>query len=323
LHNMTSCNSKLSWENAVDPVHLPESLMPIVFMDAQELQEWQGALSEFDKQFTYPLDAEHKFHVSQGAHYNAYFDRIGESRHALIHTREGKVIAIISFIRKQIELAGRPYYALYVADLKIDRAYRGKGLAQKFYAYLLSNPRSLWFYVGCPLLFFVGMEGAKGTIMRGFKGFWSQIFLKPLGSMKIYMISPQELLKKFPEKITEKIDFICNLSSAHNAHSMNQYFDCSGVLDFYFDKNPASSKVAHLNTGTVQGEEFLAKLHTVTQIIKNDFDFISFALDERRQDLISAFEEKGIVTKTRAVLGGVSFIPRLRRGIISLNTDEI
>lgn len=321
---MTSCNSETLWENIVNSVNSQHALMPIVFMDAQELKKWQSALSEFDRQFTYPLDAEHKFHVSHGAHYNAYFDRIGESRHALIHTKEGKVIAIISFIRKLIELADRPYYTIYVADLKIDRAYRGKRLAQKFYAHLLSNPRSLWFYAGCPLLFFVGMEGVRGgTIMRGFKGFWARNFLKPLGTMKIYMISPQKLLTKFPKKVTETIDPIYNLSSAHNARHTNQYFDCSGVLDFYFDKNPTSSKVAHLNTGIAQGEELLAKFYTVAQAIKNDFDFISFALDERRQDLISAFEEKGIATKSRAVLGGLSFIPRLRQGIISLNTDEI
>ena len=317
---MTSFNAKAISNIVTAPI---TKSVTISFLNAQELETWQPGLEEFDQQFTYPLDAERKFRVSHGADYNAYFNRIGEARHALMHTKDGKVIAIMSFIRKLVDLGGRTYYAMYVADLKVDRAYRGKGATQQFYAYLLSNPRSLWFYAGCPLLFFVGMEGAKGNIMRSFKGFWSRTFLRPLGAMKVYLLSPQELLKKFPRKTTETIGPVYNLSAAQNASMQTPYFDCSGVLDFYFDTSPTSSKVAHLNAGTEQGEAFLTKLHTVAQTTKNDFEFVSFALDERRQELISAFESSGITTKTCAVVGGLSFIPRLRCGIISLNTDEI
>jgi hypothetical protein len=167
------------------------------------------------------------------------------------------------------------------------------------------------------------MESNKGTIMRGLKGFWSRSFLKPLGHMKIYLIPPRKLLERFPQGVLEHIGPLYNLSAAHNAKTTGNYFDCNGVLDFYFEKAESSSKIAHFNPGSSQGNQFLEKLYSASDKIKNEFEYISFALDERRVDLIAAFEKEGIKTGSRSVVGGLSFIPKLRKGIISLNTDEI
>ena len=294
------------------------------FLNTHQMTQWQGALDKFDQQFSYPLDAENKFRVSHGSNYNAYFDRMGDSRHALMHTREGDVVAIMSFVKKLIDLEGKQYYAIYVSDLKIDEAYRGRGLMQKFYHYLLTSPQSLWFYAGCPLLYFVGMEGAKGTIMRTFKGFWSRRFIKPLGYLKSYLISPQELLQKLPARVAELKAPIYNLSAAQNRHLSQQYFDCKGVLNFFFDPQAKeASSIAHLNISSDQGQVFLDKLYHVAESTKDSYDYVAFALDERRNSMITAFAERGIVTNTRAVIGGFSLISGLRQHILHLNTDEI
>ena len=302
---------------------LKEELPKLSFLNTCQMRQWQYALDKFDQQFSYPLDAENKFRVSHGTNYNAYFDRMGESRHALMHTSGGDVIAIMSFIRKLIDLEGKQYYGMYVSDLKIDEAYRGKRLFQKFYQYLLTSPESLWFYAGCPLLYFVGMEGAKGSIMRTFNGFWARKFIKPLGYLKSYLISPQELLKKLPPRVTEPKTLIYNLSAVQNTQSSQQYFDCKDVLNFFFDPQGEASKIAHLNIGSDQGQCFIDKVYHVAESIKDDYDYVAFALDERRTSLISALEQGGITTKTRAVIGGFSLIPGLHRHILHLNTDEI
>ena len=295
----------------------------LCFLKADQMTQWQGALKSFDQQFSYPLDAEHAFHVSHGINYNGYFDRIGEARHALMHTATGDVVAIMSFIRKLIELDGKQYYAMYVSDLKIDQSYRGKRIMEKFYHYLLTNPRSLWFYAGCPLLYFVGMEGAKGTIMRSFKGFWARKFIKPLGYLKSYLISPQDLQQKLPGRVAEHTSPIYNLTAVQNVRSPQQYFDCTDVLNFFFDASTKSAKIAHLNNGSDQGQIFLDKLYHVAQSVQDDYDYVAFTLDERRTSLISAFDNVGIITTTRAVIGGFSLIPGLHRHILHLNTDEI
>ena len=298
-------------------------MQPISFLTPQELSGWKQPLADFDQQFTYPLECHQKIHISHGQNYNAYFDRMGEARHALMHTEQGEIVAWMSFVRKEIEVMGRPYHSMYIPDLKVAQSYQGRGIPQKMYHYLLSHPRTLWFYAGCHLLFFVGIKSAKGTIMRGLRGFWAHLFLKQMATIKIYYVPPHVLLSHCPSHVSENIDTLYTLSSASNAFQPTLYTDSSPFLNFYFEGNHQPSKIAHVNTSLSQGSSFLEKIRAVAEQTQGAFDYISFALDERRQEMISALSSAHITTQTSAIVGGISFIPRLKNGIISLNTDEI
>ena len=159
--------------------------------------------------------------------------------------------------------------------------------------------------------------------MRTFRGFWSRQFLKPFGYLKSYLISPQELLKKLPARMTEPKFPIYNLSAVQNIRSSEDYFDCHGVLNFFFDPHQDASKIAHLNIGVEQGQIIIKKIYHVAESVKDQYDYVAFTLDERRDSMITSLENCGITTKTRAVIGGFSLISGLRKHILHLNTDEI
>ncbi|MEM7697981.1 MAG: hypothetical protein AAF236_06215 [Verrucomicrobiota bacterium] len=78
-----------------------------------------SALSEFEKEFIYPLGQDSSFSISHGADYSRFFRSIGEAS-IYIAEKEGRVLGTLVLIRRKIRLSdGGLVSAAYLCDAKV------------------------------------------------------------------------------------------------------------------------------------------------------------------------------------------------------------
>ncbi len=82
------------------------------------------ALTEFERQFTYPLGANDSFSISHGEEYLTFFQAIGEAV-VLVIEEEGRVLGTLAAAVRPLQIpTGEVHPVAYLADLKLVREVR-------------------------------------------------------------------------------------------------------------------------------------------------------------------------------------------------------
>ncbi|MBL4703372.1 MAG: hypothetical protein JKY54_02565 [Flavobacteriales bacterium] len=295
-----------------------------VILEAEEIGPYIPDLSELERGIRYPIDdGKDHFTISHGEQYTPFFESMGKPRFMAV-VDDGKTIGLTTGVWKDAVIRGKKRTALYSADTKLRKDYRGKKIASKMLI------RALWAYLrgskyhGWDLIYFAAMVGKKGDISRTFKKFHLGNLASPKVQFKIFFVDPPKLaqieinngndgLQKFKQKV--------DLSPNNKGVVSNR-----GKKDLTFDSNGQVWDLAHINLDLEQPILIQLKSAGEALVDKNEGALACFAIDSKMSLELSALKKNGITTETHCNLFTFSwpFKVNVKKGdLVNLSTAEI
>ncbi|AIT09402.1 hypothetical protein LO80_05100 [Candidatus Francisella endociliophora] len=194
----------------------------IIKVTSKNRSELSSQLSNLKKQIVYPL-GKSTFTIEHGNDYFAYYENMGKMHYWCV-VKNGEVIGSACGIVKSLELGGR---AWYLCDLKVDKNYRGQGIARKLfrkiYLYMFIRYRIFRVYaisMNDPLN---EGEGCKKLI------YISNNFLKEKGNLEFFLLTKEQYV--FYKQ------YLDEYSLTHTR----------GIKDIVFDRSSSGAEIYHLN----------------------------------------------------------------------------
>jgi hypothetical protein len=168
------------------------SRLRIVHVGADGLAPFAPGLAALEGAIRYPVGETDAFTIDHGSRYAPFFTALGDA-HFLVALDGDDVVGSAVGVVKNVRAGARDLAALYVCDLKVAPAQRGRGLARR----LLT--RGLGEIVRTPslrrarLLYGAAMKGARGDVMRSATR-WNPLRLgRPLARCAVYFAPPSAL----------------------------------------------------------------------------------------------------------------------------------
>lgn len=164
------------------------------FVPAAELGPYVDGLRAIERDQRYPIaDGADFFTIDHGERYEAFFTNLGREAQFLVALDDDRVIGAIGGMLRQVEIRGRLVQAIYGADWKLARAYRGKGVARKMLLWgarrvFSREGRSYWRYA-----YVAAMRGSRGDVMRSVRGFHVGRLAHAAGVLAVYFVDPARL----------------------------------------------------------------------------------------------------------------------------------
>lgn len=101
---------------------------------SQVPRDFCDKLHEFERQFDYPLNAQHRFRIEHSVDYTKFFAAMGEAA-TIVVEREGTILGVLSATIRTLELErGKSERWLYIGDVKISPKHRGKRVLHLLFA---------------------------------------------------------------------------------------------------------------------------------------------------------------------------------------------
>lgn len=150
-------------------------------------------LRRLEESIRYPIaDGADHFFIDHGEHYHPFFSTMGQA-YFLLALRGDEVVGSVAGVVRGVRAAGREVRALYLCDLKVAAAERGRGLArrmlQKGLGELLRRPELR----ACRLVYGAAMRGAKGDVMRTARGLNPLRLGRTDARLALYFVPPARL----------------------------------------------------------------------------------------------------------------------------------
>ncbi len=154
---------------------------------AEELAPAVPALRALEGAIRYPL-GEDAFTIDHGPAYAPFFRQLGPTRFVLARA-QGAVVGGLACVAKPITCGGSPLAGLYIADLKLAPAWRGRGVVQRMVWELFrAVGLSAWDFAFC-----AAMQGRGGDVARSFRGLHLGRLLAPRATLQLYFPTPAAL----------------------------------------------------------------------------------------------------------------------------------
>lgn len=295
------------------------------YHDSKSLKQFQSDLTEFETEFIYPLDETNNFYISHGSTYSTFFDQMGEARFLLVFLGSN-LIGMISVVKKKIRFKDQIFTAMYVADLKLSKPYRGKNISQHIYWEMIKKIPTISFAWGWSVCFFVGMIGQKGSIINTLQHPFFKFLITEFGTMSIYFSSPKILatLPEFLEFDTLTNNSILCLSSIKNNLNPEPYVQLTGIKDIILTSTKEPLPLVHFQSNGKSPRKFIEELRLLGNKYINEQITFCFSIDSRFEKVISFLETHGVTTTSKAIVGGFYLDPIFSQFTsVSINTNEI
>ena len=178
--------------------------------------EWTRELSEFERNFQYPLGKNSFFRISHGDDYTRFFRALGKSTSLVSTNKQNSVCSSISIVRRNLYHATERIQAYYLADLKVlpksapSTLFRLLSTGQKILPELKTSP-----------LYCVVMQGTERTPDQ-YSGRLGLPQLTKLGEIAIFR------MESTPPKEQVRVLSTKNKASAHRPCPQAYYFESQG-----------------------------------------------------------------------------------------------
>jgi hypothetical protein len=165
-----------------------------VFVHASELGPYVEGLRAIERATSYPIaDGRDSFTIDHGDRYEAFFTTMGQDVRFLLAVDGDRVVGGIAGMYRDVEIRGRPVRAVYGADWKLAREYRGTGVARRMLLWGASRMFTDRSLLGWRYAFVAAMRGARGDVMRTVKGFHVAKLAHAAGVLAVYFADPARL----------------------------------------------------------------------------------------------------------------------------------
>lgn len=162
-------------------------------VEAHALAPYVEDLRALERDVTYPIDdGRDRFVLSHGDTYHPFFSSMGDA-HFVLALERGRVVGCIAAVRKPVRAATGAVDGVYLGDLKVAKAWRGRGVPARMLFFALKvwarSPRRLsWRFA-----FGAAMRGERGDVMNAARGVTPMKLGRPFALLDVYFVEPERL----------------------------------------------------------------------------------------------------------------------------------
>ncbi|MCA3012782.1 MAG: GNAT family N-acetyltransferase [Myxococcaceae bacterium] len=220
--------------------------MRVVHVTADALGPWVPQLRALEAGISYPIDdGRDRFELSHGGGYHGFFSKMGEA-HFLLALEGDALLGCVAAVRKPVRVGGAEVPAVYLADLKVAPAARGRGVPARLLFRALSvwarSPRRLsWRFA-----FGAAMRGARGDVMRAAKGVTPMKLASAVARLHVYFERPEVLAAL---KVTGAPPPPAGAGLDLSPEASTEVVSTAGLKDFVLASTGAPWPLVHLPRG--------------------------------------------------------------------------
>jgi GNAT superfamily N-acetyltransferase len=289
-----------------------------------ELGPWVAGLSALERDVSYPIDdGRDRFVLSHGEAYHPFFSSMGDAHFILAIVRE-QVVGCVVGVRKPVRSPRGEVMAVYLGDLKVAKAWRGRGVPAKLLAFALSR------WAGSPgrlswrLAFGAAMRGDRGDVMRAARGATLMKLGAALATLDVYFVPPATLAGLHVSGAPRpRLEGGLDLSPAVT----HDVVSTAGAKDFVLESTGAPWPIVHLPAGPASwGASHAAYLVRGAQrlVEQGTPGPVCFALDQRHHAERDFLAQQGLSAGAVCTVYGFSTTRRTRGADwVHLATSEI
>ncbi len=163
----------------------------VLHLRPADLAPYVTQLQALERDISYPLDAD-RFVLSHGGAYHPFFSALGEA-HFLVALEGEQVVGCVVGVRKPVLTPRGEVMGAYLGDLKVHRAWRGRGVPARLLARALALSLRKWSALHWRFAFGAAMRGERGDVMRSAKGLSLLRLGRPFALLDVYFASPAQL----------------------------------------------------------------------------------------------------------------------------------
>lgn len=307
------------------------SSLELRHVTAADLGPYVADLRQLEEGITYPIaDGADRFRIDHGPDYTPFFTGLGEA-HFVLALDRGKAIGAAAGVLRQATREGRNVNTVYICDLKVAPAYRGRGVARDMFLFalgLLRKPQlRRW-----RLAYGAAMRGASGDVMRSARGLHPARLGHALGRLHIYFQPPARLATlrthRGPQLAPELLAAGLDLSPQARHLAQEGYTTTAGRKELRLLSTGQPWPLWHLPWSLAQcGPRDLSYseyLQRCGAALHDRPGLACFALDERLVELTHLLAEQGILPGATCTVYGLALHPLAWRAPwLHLSTAEI
>lgn len=162
-------------------------------VEANALAPYVEDLRALERDVSYPIDdGKDRFVLSHGDAYHPFFSAMGEA-HFVLALERGRVVGCMAAVRKPVRAPDGDLDGVYLGDLKVAKAWRGRGVPARMLFFALKvwarSPRRLsWRFA-----FGAAMRGERGDVMNAAKGVTPMKLGAAFALLNVYFVEPTKL----------------------------------------------------------------------------------------------------------------------------------
>jgi GNAT superfamily N-acetyltransferase len=164
-----------------------------VLVPARDLAPYVEGLRALERDIEYPIqDGQDSFRIDHGAEYHPFFSALGDA-YFLVALDGERVVGSLAGMAREAIMQGEARPATYLADIKVARDRRGRGLPRRMiqwaFLQMLRDPEMRrWRYA-----YLAAMRGARGDVMRTVRGMHPGRLVSPAATLALYFVAPEAL----------------------------------------------------------------------------------------------------------------------------------
>ena len=208
------------------------------------VSQYAKELRTIEQDILYPLNLSGDyFSIIHGESYSCFFSQMGKSRFILVLDGQ-KLIGVMAAVWKNVSINNQPCTALYLADLKLAKPYRGKSVTQKLIWFALkkwlTDPECRrWDFVFAAAM----QRSGGGDVTYSFKKLHPGKLIKFSNCLDIYFTSAEDLLRLGDDSpMLPPIE-----DSACLSLSDKEIIDNTGLKDFKLQSTGEPWPLVHLS----------------------------------------------------------------------------
>lgn len=294
-------------------------------VQVHELGPYLAGLRQLEAAISYPLDdGREQFRIDHGPGYADFFSGLGEA-HFAIACDGDQVVGALAGVLRQSRRGSRELASVYLADLKVAAAYRGKGLGKDLLLFAVGRLRDSRFR-RWRLAFGAAMRGARGDVMNSARGFHPARLGAALARLHVYFVPPQQLA-------TLRTDAMLRLPPGDGLDLSPQaligapagFVSTAGRKDLRLLSTGDPWLLWHLpHSPAVAAPSWLGYLAQCGAALSSQPGLCCFALDGRLVAHVQALAEQGITPGSICTVYGLALHPAgWRIPWLHLSTAEI
>jgi hypothetical protein len=290
--------------------------------DEEGVSEYVQSLKKIEKNISYPLEnGTESFRISHGKAYTTFFTNQGYKTRFLIIKDSLKVIGGCVGVWKNITISKQTNKLLYIADLKLKKNYRGKGIIKKSLLYLFIRWPFIKSFQGWDLIYFCAMQRDEIGVDQTFRGIHLGKLANPIAQFFIFMVDPKFLINHNFSSLKYKPEKHINLSQKQKKNVLWN----DGIKDIILRKNDQKIQLGHLNP------EIFINLNenrfgdAIKEVKEKKGSFACFAIDIKEQEKLDWLKKMGLQTKTKCKIFSFNpfFIRSIKSNMFYISTGEI
>lgn len=307
----------------------PQQKLELRLVTAAELAPYVADLRALEADITYPLaDGAEQFRIDHGAEYTPFFAQLGEAYFVLALAR-GKAVGAAAGVLRRARRRGQYVNTVYICDLKVAPAYRGRGLARDMFVFALGLLRQSRFQKW-RLAYGAAMRGARGDVMRSARGLHPARLGHALARLHIYFQPPARLATlrthRAPQLAPHLLNEGLNLSPELTPNlAPEDFVSTAGRKELRLVSTGEPWPLWHLpQSPAVASPSWPEYLQRCGAALHARPGLTCFALDERLAELAHFLAAQGITPGATCTVYGLGLHPLAWRAAwVHLSTAEI